>query len=78
MERNGKPSKAGDDRRAAKARNASLDGMEAEKNVVDLQIARLQRQEQRDDRRRGQGHGQTPDSRRMESEKKRLAGGASG
>jgi hypothetical protein len=54
MERNGKPSKAGDDRRAAKARNAILDGMEAEKNIVDLQIARIQRQERRDERRRGQ------------------------
>jgi hypothetical protein len=54
MERNGRPSKAGDDRRAAKARNAQLDGMEAEKNVVDLQIARIQRQEQRDEKRRGQ------------------------
>src|SRR4029077_19854465 len=34
--------------------NAQLDGMEAEKNVVDLQIARLQRQEQRDAARRSQ------------------------
>src|SRR5205823_666009 len=54
MERNGRPSKAGDDRRAAKARNASLDGMEAEKKIVDLQVARLQRQEQRDAARRSQ------------------------
>jgi len=45
MERQGKPSKAGDDRRATKARNAEREELKAEGQVIDLALARQERQE---------------------------------
>ena len=44
MEQEGKRSKAGDDRRAAKARNAARDELKAEAQVIDLALARAERQ----------------------------------
>lgn len=58
--------KAGDDRRAAKDRNAQLAAMEAEKKVVDLQVARIQRQERRDAAKRGQPIPVSPEVRAAE------------
>jgi hypothetical protein len=50
MERNGKKSKAGDDRRAAKARNQERDEIKAEAEIIDLELARIERQEREEAR----------------------------
>jgi MobA/MobL family protein len=45
MEREGRPSKAGDDRRAAKARNEQRAELKAEAKIIDLELARIEREE---------------------------------
>lgn len=45
MEREGRPSKAGDDRRAVKARNAARDRFNQHAKIIDLHIARIERDE---------------------------------
>ena len=45
MERNGKRSKAGDDRRAVQARNQAREEIKAEAQVIDLALARIDREE---------------------------------
>jgi hypothetical protein len=54
MEREGRPSKAGDDRRAAKERNQQREELKAEAKIIDFELARIEREEQRNERRRGQ------------------------
>jgi hypothetical protein len=46
MERKGKASNAGDDRRATKARNAERDELHQEAQIIDLELERIARQEQ--------------------------------
>jgi hypothetical protein len=45
MEREGRPSKAGDDRRAAKERNQQREELKAEAEIIDFEIAQIERQE---------------------------------
>ena len=45
MEREGRPSKAGDDRRAAKERNQQREELKAEAEVIDFELARIERGE---------------------------------
>jgi len=45
MEREGKPSKAGDDRRAAKERNEQRAELKAEAQIIDFELARIDRDE---------------------------------
>jgi hypothetical protein len=45
MEREGRPSKAGDDRRAAKERNEQRAELKAEAKIIDFEIARIEREE---------------------------------
>ena len=45
MERDGKPSKAGDDRRAAKDRNRQREELKTEAKIIDLEVARIEREE---------------------------------
>ena len=66
MEREGRPSKAGDDRRAVQERNRQREELRAEAKIIDLELARLQRQEQRDAARRGQPAPASPETRAAE------------
>jgi ATP-dependent exoDNAse (exonuclease V) alpha subunit len=45
MEREGRPSKAGDDRRAAKERNQQREELKTEAKIIDFEIARIEREE---------------------------------
>jgi len=45
MEREGRPSKAGDDRRAAKARNEQREELREEAKIIDFELARIERDE---------------------------------
>lgn len=45
MERDGKPSKAGDDRRAAKERNEKRAELKAEAEIIDFEVAKIEREE---------------------------------
>jgi hypothetical protein len=52
MEREGRPSKAGEDRRAAKERNEQREELRAEAEIIDFELARIERgeREQQQDR----------------------------
>jgi hypothetical protein len=46
MEREGRPSKAGDDRRAVKDRNTQREELRTEAKIIDIEVARIERLEQ--------------------------------
>ncbi|MHB0704099.1 MobQ family relaxase [Roseomonas mucosa] len=67
LEQAGKPSKAGDDRRAVQARNAERERLEMRGNVIDLALARQQR-----------GKAAADETRRVQFEKARFETWANG
>jgi len=71
MEREGRPSKAGDDRRAVQARNATRDRLKARGQVIDLALARRQRGREADQM-------SEREARRIDHEKGRFEAWANG